>query len=251
VEEAKQAAMKNIDFRAGESAKKFVVLVDPDKLDRSTAGNFPSLCSDAGVDFLFAGGSLVMNQRMDEMIGWLKTETNIPVIIFPGSTMQISVLADGILLLSLISGRNPEMLIGRHVEAAPLLRNSGLKIFPTGYMLVESGNMTTALYISNSSPIPRNKPDVAACTAMAGEMLGLQAIYLDAGSGAQLPVSSEMIAAVKAHVNIPVIVGGGIRTPQQCLDACQAGADVVVVGNAIEADPGLIREMCGTVHQQK
>jgi len=243
--------MKILDLMAATDTKKFAVLVDPDKLNKETTREFASLCNEAGVDLLFAGGSLVMHHRMDEMLDLLRAETNIPVIIFPGNSMQISSRADGILLLSLISGRNPEMLIGRHVEAAPVLKQSGLQIIPTGYMLIESGSMTTALYISNSSPIPRNKPDVAACTAMAGEMLGLRAIYLDAGSGAQLPVAPEMIRAVKNHINIPLIVGGGIRTPRQCMDACNAGADIIVVGNAIEANPGLISEMSAAVHQSK
>jgi phosphoglycerol geranylgeranyltransferase len=240
--------MKIIDLMALKGKKKFAVLVDPDKLNKDTTREFATMCNHAGVDFLFAGGSLVMHHRMDEMITQIKAETKIPVIIFPGNSMQISKHADGILLLSLISGRNPEMLIGRHVEAAPLLKSSGLQIIPTGYMLVESGSMTTAHYISNSSPIPRNKPDVAACTAMAGEMLGLQAVYLDAGSGAQWPVTPEMITAVKENTSIPLIVGGGIRTPQQCQEACTAGADIIVVGNAIEADAGLIGAMCAAVH---
>ncbi|MFO7722975.1 MAG: geranylgeranylglyceryl/heptaprenylglyceryl phosphate synthase [Bacteroidales bacterium] len=241
--------MKILDLMAVTGKKKFAVLVDPDKLNKETTREFSTLCNQAGVDFLFAGGSLVMHHRMDEMLDQLKANTSIPVIIFPGNSMQISNRADGILLLSLISGRNPEMLIGRHVEAAPVLKKSGLQIIPTGYMLIESGSMTTALYISNSSPIPRNKPDVAACTAMAGEMLGLRAIYLDAGSGAEQPVTPGMIRAVKDHISVPLIVGGGIRTPRQCEDACFAGADIVVVGNAIEANPGLIGEMSAAVHQ--
>lgn len=228
--------------------KRFAVLVDPDKLDAKSTSRLASLCNEAGVDFIFAGGSLVVNHRMDEMLLNLKAETDIPIVIFPGNSMQISDKADGILLLSLISGRNAEMLIGRHVEAAPLLRQSNLEIIPTGYMLVESGSMTTALYISNSLPIPYSKPDVAACTAMAGEMLGLKVIYLDAGSGASRPVSAEMIAAVKKQVSLPVIVGGGIRTPEQCLEAGRAGADVIVVGNAIESDPELIIALSDAVH---
>lgn len=228
--------------------KQFAVLVDPDKLDLQKAQVLADLCNGAGVDYIFAGGSLMVKHRMDEMLQHLKSLTNIPVVLFPGNSMQITRRADAILLLSLISGRNAEMLIGKHVEAAPLLKESNLEIIPTGYMLVESGAMTTALYMSNSIPIPRNKPDVAACTALTGEMLGLHTIYLDAGSGATQPVSAAMIKAVKSQITIPLIVGGGIRTTEACVAACQAGADIVVVGNALEADPTLISDFCEAIH---
>lgn len=240
--------MKISEKMAGAGRKRFAVLVDPDKLCVTGTPGLASLCNEAEVDFIFAGGSLVVDHRMEELVENLKSMTDIPVVIFPGNSLQITDKADGILLLSLISGRNAEMLIGRHVEAAPLLKMSGLEIIPTGYMLIESGSMTTALYISNSHPIPRNKPDVAACTALAGEMLGLKVIYLDAGSGATNPVTTEMISAVKRNISIPLIVGGGIKTPDHCRAACEAGADVVVVGNAIEKDPQLILAMAKAVH---
>jgi putative glycerol-1-phosphate prenyltransferase len=231
---------------AGEG-KRFAVLVDPDKLTRASCTLLVKACNEAQVDFLFAGGSLVVSSGMELMLEQLKAETNIPIILFPGNAMQVSARADAILFLSLISGRNPDLLIGRHVEAAPMLRDSGLEIIPTGYMLIESGRMTTALYMSGSMPIPADKPDVAACTAMAGEMLGLKAIYLDAGSGALQPVSPEMIAAVKETVNLPLIVGGGIRTPDAAVRACSAGADIVVVGNAIEEQPTLIQSIAQAI----
>jgi phosphoglycerol geranylgeranyltransferase len=247
----KRSLMSLYEQIASRDRKRFAVLVDPDKLEHDRARRLAALCNESQVDFIFAGGSLMLTHRMDDMVHQLKQETNIPIIIFPGNSMQISSHADGILLLSLISGRNPEMLIGRHVEAAPRLKQSALEIIPTGYMLVESGDMTTAVYMSNSLPIPRNKPDVAACTAMAGEMLGLKVFYLDAGSGAPNPVSYEMIAAVSAAVSSPVIVGGGIKTPEQCTMACNAGADIVVVGNAIEDHPTLIKAMSKAIHSQK
>jgi len=233
-------------MRAGEGHR-FAVLVDPDKLTPDSCRTLAKACNDAGVDFLFAGGSLVVSSGMDRMLEQLKAETNIPVILFPGNAMQVTPRADAILFLSLISGRNPDLLIGRHVEAAPMIRESGLEIIPTGYMLVESGRMTTALYMSGSMPLPADKPDVAACTAMAGEMLGLKTIYLDAGSGAGQPVSVEMIRAVRKAVSLPIIVGGGIRTPEAAANACQAGADIVVVGNAIEEQPTLIRSIADAI----
>jgi len=231
------------------SGKKFAVLVDPDKLDSSGSGRVAELCVHAGVDFIFAGGSLVTTSRMEEMVSELRSLTGLPVVLFPGNAMQVCRSADAILLLSLISGRNPDMLIGRQVEAASMLRDSGLEILPTGYMLVESGSMTTALYISNTHPIPANKPDVAACTALAGEQLGLKIIYLDGGSGALNPVSPDMIRAVRNAVSLPIIVGGGIRSPEQAEAACRAGADVIVVGNAIEEDAELIHAFAKAVHQ--
>lgn len=230
------------------SRRQFAVLADPDKLSDAQAVALAERCNTAEVDFIFAGGSLVMQHRMEEMVTVIRSHTKIPVVLFPGNVLQVTGNANAILFLSLISGRNPEMLIGRHVEAAPMLRQSGLEVIPTGYMLVESGALTTALYMSGTIPVPRTKPDVAACTALAGEMLGLQAIYLDAGSGALYPIPPEMIAAVKAQVTIPVIVGGGIRTPQECAVACNAGADVIVVGNAIEYAPERIAEFSAIVH---
>lgn len=228
----------------------FAVLVDPDKMDDNSIRNTASMCNHSKVDFIFAGGSLMISNNMEEMIKLLKTETNIPVIIFPGNSLQISKSADAILLLSLISGRNADMLIGKHVEAAPIIRNSNLEIIPTGYILVESGSLTTALYMSNSTPVPYRKPDVAACTALAGEMLGLKTIYLDAGSGASKPVPKDMIKAVKDNIEIPLIVGGGIKSAQECRDACKAGADIIVAGNAVESNLSIIRTFADIVHEE-
>ena len=185
---------------------------------------------------------------LNSTVRTLKAHSDIPVILFPGSNLHIDPSADAILLLSLISGRNPDFLIGQHVVAAPILKKSRLEILPTGYMLIESGKPTTVSYISNTMPIPYDKPEVAACTAMAGEMLGLRLIYLDAGSGAQRPVSPRTITAVRKSVEIPIIVGGGITTPQAAEDALQAGADVIVIGNGIEKDPNLLVEVSERVN---
>lgn len=227
--------------------KAFAVLLDPDKVELSS---FPFMLAESmryGVDFFFVGGSLITRYASDEIIAAIRRYTNIPAILFPGNSLHIEPSADAILLLSLISGRNPELLIGQHVIAAPLLKKSNLEILPTGYMLIESGRATTVSYISNTTPIPHDKPSVAACTAMAGELLGLQIMYLDAGSGAQKPVSAEMIAAVRKSVDAPIIVGGGINTIQKAQAALEAGADVIVVGNGIEQNPDLLPEIAQMV----
>lgn len=203
----------------------------------------------AGVDLLLVGGSLLTNGNFEECIQFLKKNTQIPIVIFPGNGHQISSSADAILLLSLISGRNPDLLIGNHVIAAPMIKSSQLEVISTGYMLIESGRQTSALYMSNTNPIPSDKDDIAMCTAMAGEMLGLKMIYMDAGSGALNPVSETMIRTVKNNVHIPVMVGGGIKTVEQAVASCKAGADIIVVGNAIEKDPGLIKKISDSIHQ--
>lgn len=189
-----------------------------------------------------------MRDTLDECLDFFKKNSDIPCVIFPGSLQQVSSKADAILLLSLISGRNPELLIGQHVVAAPYLRESGLEVISTGYMVVDGGAPTTVSYISGTHPIPANKSDIAVCTAIAGEMLGLKITYLDAGSGALHPVSEEMIAAVSRHVATPVIVGGGIRTPEKAYANVRAGADVIVIGNALEKEPTLLLEMADAVH---
>jgi putative glycerol-1-phosphate prenyltransferase len=228
--------------------KHFAVLIDPDKYDRQRLEAVVSRAEQSQVDFIFVGGSLLTFDHLDETIRAIKASTTIPVILFPGSIMQIHEKADAVLLLSLISGRNADLLIGKHVIAAPYLKKSNLEILPTGYMLIESGPLTTAQYISNTIPIPRKKDDIAVCTAMAGEMLGLRLIYMDAGSGAEVPVSTSMIKKVKESISIPLIIGGGIRTPEQAHESCQAGADIIVVGNAIEKDPSVINEIASAVH---
>lgn len=221
----------------------FAVLVDPDKVAPSQMPYLASLCNEAGVDFLFFGGSLVTDHQMNACIQRFKAETDIPVVLFPGSPAQVTPYADALLYLSLISGRNAELLIGQHVVSAPAVKASGLEVISTGYMVIDGGAPTTVSYISNSAPIPANKPDIALCTAWAGELQGKHIIYMDAGSGARHPISEEMIQRVSTHIQIPLIVGGGITTPEKVYANCRAGANVVVVGNAIERDPMLIREL--------
>ena len=227
--------------------KQLAVLIDPDKTGNKALDLIVSSSIDAGVDYFFVGGSLLINNQFEQVIKALKKTNNIPVVLFPGNSLQLSRKADAILFLSLISGRNAEMLIGRHVISAPYLKLSSLQVIPTGYMLIESGKPTAVSYMSNSSPIPADKDDIAMCTAMAGEMLGLKLIFMDAGSGAINPVSETMISHVKQSIEIPLIVGGGIRTPEQARKSAVAGADVLVIGNAVEKSPTLINEIAHSI----
>lgn len=228
--------------------KKFAVLIDPDKVTHESLLQTVDLSVKAEVDYIFLGGSLLLNDVLDECVEGIKNNCKIPVILFPGSVTQINNKADAIFLLSLISGRNPELLIGQHVIAAPILKESGLEVLPTGYMLIDGGRGTTVSYISNTTPIPADKNDIAMSTAMAGEMLGLKLVFMDAGSGANHPVRSSMIKKVSENIAVPLIVGGGIVTPEKALESCKAGADIIVVGNAIEKDTSLISRMSDTIH---
>ena len=222
--------------------KQLAVLIDPDKLNPEELVETAKIAEKAKVDLLFVGGSLMTSDSLFHCIRTIKENSNIPVVLFPGSSYQISRNADAMLFLSLISGRNPEMLIGMHVLSAPYIKLSGLETIPTGYMLIDSGKPTSVTYMSNSFPIPNDKKDIAACTAMAGEMLGMRTIFMDAGSGALQTVPEEMISFVKGSIDIPLIIGGGIRTPEKAISVIEAGADIVVVGNRLEEDPNLIYE---------
>ncbi len=228
--------------------KSFAVLIDPDKVNKESVEQLVKLSVDAAVDYFLVGGSLVISNRLDEVVQQIKALCDIPVILFPGSPSQVSTYADGLLYLSLISGRNPELLIGQHVISAPFVKQSGLEIISTGYMVVDGGAPTTVSYISNAAPLPADKNEIAMCTAMAGEMLGMKVIYMDAGSGAKRAISESMIQSVAQQIESPLIVGGGILDPEKAYRNCKAGADVIVIGNAIEKDPSLIKEMAAAIH---
>jgi len=237
-----------ISKKSIKKTKKFAVLIDPDKTTAKQLENITVIANRSNVDFFFVGGSLLTNDSLEITIRTIKDNSNIPVVLFPGNTMQINKNADALLLLSLISGRNPEMLIGNHVIAAPYLKQSKLEIISTGYMLIESGKPTTALYMSNSTPIPSDKDDIAVCTAIAGEMLGLKLIYLEAGSGAKNTLTFDMVKGVKENISIPLIVGGGLKTSDDIKNSLSAGADIVVVGTAIENDSKILKKLVETTH---
>jgi phosphoglycerol geranylgeranyltransferase len=209
------------------------------------------LATKSKVDYFLVGGSLLISNHLDDCIKQFKALCDIPVVLFPGSPSQVSKYADALLYLSLISGRNPELLIGHHVVSAPMVRNSGLEIMPTGYMVIDGGAPTTVSYISNATPIPSDKNEIALCTAMAGEMLGMKLIYMDSGSGAKRPITESMIEMVANHIEAPIIIGGGITDPEKAYRNCKVGADVIVVGNAIEKDASLIKEMADAVHSME
>jgi len=242
--------LEAINTRRRLGKKSIAILIDPDKAeDQSRLRRLLKLADESCIDMIMVGGSLVSSMSMPEIIRTIRGEVSLPVVLFPGSPLQVTAGADAILFLSLISGRNPDLLIGNHVQAAPLLRNLGMEILPTGYMLINSGKLTSAAYISNTMPIPEDKYSLAACTAMAGEMLGLKMIYLDAGSGAERSVSPRMISAVRKAVDLPLVVGGGITSPEIARAALEAGADLLVVGNALEKDPGLLSGIAERVYE--
>jgi putative glycerol-1-phosphate prenyltransferase len=230
------------------SEKKFAMLIDPDKVRKGEIDNIVRRAQEAEVDYFFVGGSLIVNNALDDCLDEIKKRCSIPLVLFPGDSYQLSYRADAILFLSLISGRNSELLIGKHVITAPYLKLSPLEIISCGYMLVDGGVATTVSYMSNTQPIPSDKDDIAVCTAIAGEMLGMKLIYLDAGSGAIISVAASMIESVSQAVDVPLIVGGGIDTAEKALRNVKAGADIIVVGNAIEKDPTLIQEIAHAVH---
>jgi phosphoglycerol geranylgeranyltransferase len=234
--------------RKQQGKKSFAVLIDPDKVNDTSMQQLITLAVAAKVDYFFVGGSLVISNYLDECVQFIKRHCNIPVILFPGSPNQVSKYADALLYLSLISGRNADLLIGQHVISAPVVKQSGLEIMPTGYMVIDGGAPTTVSYISNATPLPADKNEIAMCTAMAGEMLGMKLIYMDAGSGAKRPITESMIQKVSSCIDVPLIIGGGITHPEKAYLNCKAGADVIVVGNAIEKDANLIKEMAAAVH---
>jgi putative glycerol-1-phosphate prenyltransferase len=242
-----------LDALAGlrqQGRKALAVLLDPDDFVPARTRQLLALVQQHSIDFFFVGGSLVLTEHQAALIALLKAEApRVPVLLFPSHALHVDPTADGLLLLSLISGRNPDFLIGQHVVAAPRLRQSGLQLLPTGYMLVDSGQPTTASYISGTAPLPHNKPGIAAATAMAGEQLGLRLMYLDGGSGAQQPVAAAMISAVREAVSVPLIVGGGLNTGEKIRTALGAGADLVVVGNHLERNPGFLAEAVAAVRQ--
>ena len=231
----------------------FLALLDPDRQDKEDIVRRAEICVAEGVDALLFGGSFLISTNFEGMIRAVKRAVpDVPLVIFPGDTTQISAAADAILFLSMISGRNPALLIGQHVKAAPAIRAHGIEPISTGYVLVESGVQTTVEYVSDTKPIPRRKPEIAMAHALAAEYLGMACVYLDAGSGADRMVPVEMIRAVKDYVSIPVIGGGGIRQPEDARARVEAGADFVVIGTAFEggADASRIEAFARAIHTQ-
>ncbi|MGD8779604.1 MAG: geranylgeranylglyceryl/heptaprenylglyceryl phosphate synthase [Ignavibacteria bacterium] len=241
---------KNLKNIISEKGAGYLILIDPDNVKNEKLPEFLNYCENAGVDGLLTGGSLMLHGDLREIISKVKEHSNLPVIIFPGSVSQVTPNADAILFISLISGRNAELLIGKHILAAPFLKKYNLEAISTGYMLIESGSSTTAEYISGSNPIPRNKPEIAAATALAAEYLGMKMVYLEAGSGARENVPNEMVKLVSSQISIPLIVGGGIRSAQSAREKVENGANIIVTGNYFEDENNWtkIKEFADAVH---
>jgi len=229
----------------------YVVLIDPDKQPLQESVALAVKAEQESADVIFIGGSLLSTPIFDELVSQIKENVTIPVIIFPGSVQQISRFADAILFMSLISGRNPDLLIGQHVMAAPIVKMLQIEAIPMGYMLIESGRVTSAEFMSNTKPIPRDKPDIAVAHALAAEYLGMKMIYLEAGSGAHHPVPDKMIYAIAKKCRLPIIVGGGIKTPEIARQKAEAGASFVVTGNILEenSDKGTISQFAHAIHR--
>lgn len=223
--------------------KKTGLLLDPDKAKGESLINILKIAEQYKADFIFAGGSITFN-NIEVLIDLIKQNCSIPVVLFPGNLLQLSHKADAILLLSLISGRNPELLIGNHVIAAPYLKDVRSKVIPVGYILISCGSKTSVEYISQTEAIPSDKKDIVVATAMAGEMLGLKMIYLEAGSGASRTVPADIISSVRKNISIPVAVGGGIRTREQIREIYNAGAEILIIGNGCEKRPELLIDAC-------
>ncbi len=218
-------------------------LIDPDCFSEQMEALLRQRDFAAAVDFIFVGGSLLHQGETDQVVRRIKALTSVPVVLFPGSGYQMTPAADALFFLVLLSGRNPEYLVGKQVEAAPIVVRYGLEAIPTGYLLVDGGRISSAHYVSATLPLPADKPDLAATTALAGRLMGQRVIYMDAGSGAARPVHPSLIRAVREHASVPVVVGGGLRTPQDLARAWQAGAAICVVGNLLEKEPDRLWEL--------
>jgi putative glycerol-1-phosphate prenyltransferase len=232
--------MKTDDFPVKKSV---ALLLDPDMTQGESLNNILKVASKSDTDYILAGGSLTFN-RIDQLIRSVKERCKIPVILFPGNLLQLSYEADAVFLLSLISGRNPELLIGNHVLAAPYLKEIKEKLISVGYILINCGAKTSVEYMSQTEAIPSDKVDIAVATALAGEMLGMKMIYLEAGSGATNPVPATIIRSVRENIAIPLAVGGGLRNITDIEVAYNAGADLLILGNGCEQNPQLLIDAC-------
>lgn len=242
--------LERINIKIAQKEKILVLLIDPENYSIEQLSYTLELADKSNVEFLLLGGSLV-SKPSDKIVDKIKSKTDLPVVLFPGSLLQLTDKADALFLLSLISGRNPELLIGNHVIAAPYLAQSNMEIIPTGYILIGDENTSSVEYMSNTKPIPPDKSDLITATALAGEMLGMQLIYLEAGSGANKTISTDIIKVVKKKLSIPLIYGGGIRSEDDFKNITDAGADIIVIGNAIEKQPELILQISEYMNNNK
>ncbi|MBI88970.1 MAG: geranylgeranylglyceryl/heptaprenylglyceryl phosphate synthase [Candidatus Marinimicrobia bacterium] len=229
----------------------YIVLIDPDKEDDNSIINRVKNANNSGVDALFVGGSIMMDINYNSIVKKIKSLSNIPVILFPGGVGQLNKHFDAMLFMSLISGRNPRFLIEEQVLAAPIVDNMNIETISTGYILVNGGSNSSVEFMSSTKPIPMERVEITVAHALAGQYLGMKLIYLEAGSGAIHPVTTEVIKAVRDAIDLPIIVGGGIKTPEKARDAVEAGASIIVTGNILEEDDNCVQEFADAIHIQK
>ncbi|MGY8787287.1 MAG: phosphoglycerol geranylgeranyltransferase [Fidelibacterota bacterium] len=242
------SVFSHLDSVIGKKGAAYVVLIDPDRKNEDSLESRVYSANQSGVDALFVGGSLMMDGKCTERVKQIKQASDIPVIFFPGGVGQLNSYYDAMLFMSVISGRNPHYLIGEQVIAAPMVKDLGIETIPTGYMLMDGGAGSTVEFMSGTRPIPMNRPDIAVAHALAGQYLGMKLIYLEAGSGAKESVSESVIEAVTHNLDIPVIVGGGIRNGQIASEKVKAGASIIVTGTVIEENSNLMSEITDAVH---
>ncbi len=226
----------------------YVVLIDPDRNDEDSIQDRVQKANISGVDALFVGGSLMMDSKCVDRVKLIKSYSNIPVIFFPGGVGQLNPYYDAMLFMSVISGRNPHYLIGEQVISAPLVKDMDIETIPTGYILIDGGAGSTVEFMSGTRPIPMDRVDVTVAHALAGQYLGMKLIYLEAGSGAKYPVSSSLIGAVNDMIDVPLVVGGGIKTPEVAAEHVQSGASIIVTGTVIEDDASRMKEFSDAIH---
>ena len=245
-----EKVLKSILRLKENNQKAIAILIDPDNLSRELLIQQVELAKINAIDFFFIGGSMITEDCLEETLDYIKSNCDIPTVIFPGSVHQVSNKADAILFLSLISGRNPDLLIGNHVLSAPTIKKSGIEVIPTGYLIIDGGSNSSVQFMSGSNPIPIEKPDILIAHSLAAQYLGKKLIYLESGSGAKKSIPNEIIKAVTNYINIPIIVGGGICSPKSDHDKVQAGASFIVIGSAIEAGGNQnIKEFADAIHR--
>jgi len=228
----------------------YIVLIDPDKNSEKSLEEKISKINECGVDAIFVGGSLILDNNCEKRVKMIKSLSKLPIIFFPGGISQLNKYYDAMLFMSILSGRNPHYLIGEQVIAAPIVKDLGIETIPTGYLIVDGGSNSSVQFMSGSNPIPIEKPDILVAHALAAQYLGKKIVYLESGSGAKNAIPNHLIEAVKRYIDIPIIVGGGIRTPESAYEKVQAGASFVVTGTAIEDDnTNIIKEFADAIHR--
>ncbi len=228
-----------------------IVLIDPDRKNDGSFETYVEIVNNSGADAIFIGGSLMMDGQFHERVAKIKALSNVPIIFFPGGANQLNEHYDAILFMSLLSGRNPQYLIGEHVKSAPIIFNMKLEAIPTAYILLDGGVRSSVEVMSNTSPIPMNKHDIILAHALAGEYLGNRLVFLEAGSGAENHAASEVVSNISKQLHIPIVVGGGVNTPASARTLVSSGAGYIVTGTKIEKKPSIkeLQEFTNAVHQ--